>query len=186
MNNPRHPRQSGFTLVELIITMVILGIIAGIAIPSFVVMLPNYHLKSAARDIFSNMQQARMAAIQANRSYSILFDTANQSYTIREDTVPLTTIKTVNFSDYDSGGGITYGNGNATEAIDGGSFGDFITYTHATFPDNIAVFSPRGLGENTGYVYLANRKGTAYVIGSEISGVIKLRKWVGGTGLKWQ
>ncbi|MBW1668898.1 MAG: prepilin-type N-terminal cleavage/methylation domain-containing protein, partial [Deltaproteobacteria bacterium] len=47
-------KSDGFTLLELLVTIVIFGIIASIAIPGFSRWLPNYRLKGVARDIYSN------------------------------------------------------------------------------------------------------------------------------------
>ena len=180
MNKPRNAHESGFTLIEMMTTLIIMVIVLSIAIPSFVVWLPNYRLSSAARDLFSNMQQAKMGAIQANGTYKIVFFNPDaQSYIIQDNTGA--TIKTVNFVNY--GSNITYGNGSATNSYDGAAFGDFVSYvSDASSNDNEAAFTSRGLAK-TGYVYLANEKNTAYVVGSQSSGVIMMRKWINGD---WQ
>ena len=176
MYKSRYSCQSGFTMIEMMITVVIMAIILSIAIPSFVVWLPNYRLGSAARDLFSTMQQAKMAAIQANGTYKIVFNAGAQSYDVQDNSGA--SVKTVNLANY--GSNITYGNGNATIQITGGGFGgDFITYTS---DDDEATFTSRGLGK-TGYVYLTNNKSTVYVVGSQSSGVIIIRKWINGS---WQ
>ena len=59
-------RQKGFTLVEVMIVVAIIGILAAIAVPSFLSWLPNMRLKAAARDLYSNMQKAKMEAIKSN------------------------------------------------------------------------------------------------------------------------
>jgi prepilin-type N-terminal cleavage/methylation domain-containing protein len=41
--------RSGFTLIELMVTIGVLAIMAAVAIPGFSRWLPSYHLKSAAR-----------------------------------------------------------------------------------------------------------------------------------------
>lgn len=176
MNNPRYSRESGFTMIEMLMTVIIMAVVLAIAIPSFVVWLPNYHLRSATRDLFSNMQQTKMAAIQANGTYSIIFNDgagANDGYIVQDNEANL--VKQVNFSDY--GPNIEFGNGDAANDIDGAGFGPFITYTA-----NTVAFTSRGLADS-GNVYLQNQKGTAYVVGSRASGVIIMRKWLNGN---WQ
>ncbi len=177
-------QQAGFTMVELLITIVIIGVLAGIAIPTFSVWLPNYRLKSATMDIYSNFQQAKMMAIRTNRLHGVEFVPAQELYRIVDcgadnscaSTGDNTTVKTVRFNDYDPNGGVRFGNGNATASISGGAFGDFVTFSS---PDNTATFNARGLA-NTGYVYLENTKGTAYGLGTFTSGMIVMRRWKGG------
>ena len=73
--------EPGFTLMEIIVVVAIIGILTATAIPGFMVWLPNYKLKSAVQDLFSNMQTAKMEAIRANGNYTMSFSTAgNGSY----------------------------------------------------------------------------------------------------------
>jgi type IV fimbrial biogenesis protein FimT len=172
--NPREKIPNGFTLMELIVTISILVILCSMAFPAFSSWLPEYRLKSAARDVFSNMQLARRMSIKANDNYRVVFNPGGDgSYRIvRPDG---TTDRTINFLNYDKGGGIGYGGGKATKSAttSGGSIpSDGVSYQY-----NKISFNPRGLGSGMGYTYLCNRNGTAYAIGSWISGIIVIRKW---------
>ena len=176
---------SGFTLVELVVTFVIIAILAGAAIPALSVWMPNYRLRRAAMDIFSNLQWAKMQAIRTNRQHAVFFNTAGDgsyevvdcgadgTYTGSGDDV---TIRRVSLLDYDDSGNIRYGHATATTPV-GTTFGDEVTYPS---PDNVATFNSRGFGNN-GYVYLENDKNTTYAVGSTTAGVIILRKWNGTT-----
>ncbi|MDB9823336.1 GspH/FimT family pseudopilin [Deltaproteobacteria bacterium] len=163
----------GFSLMELMITLAILGILATIAVPAFSSWLPEYKLKCAVRDIYSNMQLAKMTAVRANEKYRLVFSNAGGgSYILQRPDE--TTEKSIGFLDYDPSGNIGYGRGNATKAAttSGGSLpSDFISYQY-----NKAVFNSRGTG-SPGYVYLANSMGTAYAIGTWSSGIIVMKKW---------
>jgi type IV fimbrial biogenesis protein FimT len=66
--------ESGFSLVELILVIAILAILAAVAVPAFSVWLPNYELRSAARDIFSDFQQAKLRAVKENANCTICFN----------------------------------------------------------------------------------------------------------------
>ena len=185
-------KKHGFTLIELLTALIILGILAAIAIPGFSRWLPNYRLKMAARDLYSNMQLAKMAAVRNNRNWAIVFDPGQKRYFVCSDDgandtwdgpgVDDVVERTVDFSDYESG--VDYGHGNATTNATqgGGAFPDNdISYTT---PDNVAIFSPRGTVNNLGYVYLSNNKGLSYSVGTPtISGAIILRRW---TGTSWE
>jgi len=70
--------KSGLTLIELLITMGLLAILLGVSIPLInQTWLPRYRLKSAARNLASNMQLARLKAITTNVRHGIYFDGAS-------------------------------------------------------------------------------------------------------------
>lgn len=56
----------GFSIVELMIAVVILGIIAGIGLPSFVGAIQNSRLNAAADDVVDALRYARSEAVQRN------------------------------------------------------------------------------------------------------------------------
>lgn len=155
-------RNTGFTLIEFMVVAAIIAIIAGIGIPAFSHWLPNYRLKSAATDIFSNMQLAKMEAVKSNADFSIIFTPNPPKYTFSNG-------KTVNLSDYDDSGNIIWG---ADKDIYGAPLSDPIVYG----TDDKLKFNARGTCES-GTVYIRNQYGNAYAIGTLSSGVIRLRKW---------
>jgi type IV fimbrial biogenesis protein FimT len=63
--------SGGFTFLEVLAALLVIGIIAAFAIPAFSTWLPDYRLKAAARDLFSNFQQAKIAATK-NGVYSTI------------------------------------------------------------------------------------------------------------------
>ena len=58
-----HNKQSGFTLIEMIIVVAILSICAGIAIPTYLDWLPKSRLNGAARQVMGDLMLARMQAV---------------------------------------------------------------------------------------------------------------------------
>ena len=72
--------KKGFTLVEVVVVVAILGIIAAIGTTGVLRSLPAMRLKSAARDIFSAAMQAKAEAVRRGENVTILFDTANNTW----------------------------------------------------------------------------------------------------------
>lgn len=66
-----HP--SGFTVVEIMIILAIIGILAAFAVPNFLAWLPGYQLKSAARDMQGDFQRAKFESIQRGGTVTVAF-----------------------------------------------------------------------------------------------------------------
>lgn len=61
------PRPAGFTLLELVITVAVLAIALGIAVPSFQGITNRNRLTSVANEVVAAMQLTRMEAIRRNQ-----------------------------------------------------------------------------------------------------------------------
>ena len=186
LNNGKH--KAGFTFIELMTIVIILAVLASIAIPAFSVWLPNYKLRGAARDLYSNLQMAKLGAVKQNKQWAVVFNQGTDRYYVCSDDggdgwdgPPAmggndTSKKTVDLGDYDD---IYFGHASLNSDILGDTFsgGDDIYYAN-----NFVVFGSRGTSEK-GYVYLQNDKDTVYGVGTRPSGVIHLKKW---TGSAWE
>ena len=61
----------GFTLIELIIVITILGILTSIALPAFSGFIANQRIKTASFDVISTLMLARSEALKRNNNVTI-------------------------------------------------------------------------------------------------------------------
>jgi type IV fimbrial biogenesis protein FimT len=69
-------KDKGFTLLEMMVIIAIIGIVSAIAIPNMFSFATNMRLRSASRDLFSNFQQTRIKAIRQNSRWAVRFTTS--------------------------------------------------------------------------------------------------------------
>jgi len=150
--------KSGFTLIELIVTIAVLAIMASIAIPLFSGWLPGYRLKTAARDVYSNIQLAKLEAVKRNTDCTVTIDTDQNKYDISLIN------KTVSLDEYGSG------------VVFEGPSTAFLT-------DAGVTFNSRGFASQHIFAYLTNNAKTAFyqIEVTTPIGTISLRKYNGTT-----
>ena len=65
--------DSGFTLVEVAVTLAILGIIALVAVPSIKSWRESYTLRSASQEVYAMLMRAKTEAMKRNQSCRVEF-----------------------------------------------------------------------------------------------------------------
>ncbi len=94
----RHRQLDGFSLLELLIVVAIIGIVAGLMLPS---MAPSIRdeLEAAAQFVATDLAYGRSLAVANNSQYRFTFDVAQNRYTLEHneaakpqlDALPVTT-----------------------------------------------------------------------------------------------
>ena len=89
----------GFTLVELMVVLMILGLIGAVAVSSWASMMPNQQFNSAVRNLSEVLYGTRSEAIARNREFRIRYDLDNDTYAVRTPFRPGGGIVTTQFAD---------------------------------------------------------------------------------------
>ena len=67
-------KSSGFTILELMITIAVVGVLAAVALPSFNYTIQNNRVKTAASDAHMSLLLARSEAIKRNNNVRVKFN----------------------------------------------------------------------------------------------------------------
>jgi prepilin-type N-terminal cleavage/methylation domain-containing protein len=78
--------QRGFTVIELFLAIMIMGILTAAAVPQFNRLLQTYRLKGATNVIWGDLHKARITAIKENRAIQVNFMTTTSYNIVRVGT----------------------------------------------------------------------------------------------------
>ena len=78
------PDNKGFSLIEVMVVVAIIGVMSAIAVPPFFSWLSNKGIQSAARSLYTNLKKAQSLAVKLNRNCAITFNGAT-GYTVYVD-----------------------------------------------------------------------------------------------------
>lgn len=85
--NSRCFRQRGFNLLELIVTVAIVGILAGIGFPSFQELLASQRVRAGSSALYDSMIIARSEALKRNSSASFVIAASGWSVQVDGENV---------------------------------------------------------------------------------------------------
>ena len=77
------PTRAGFTLVELMVVIIILGMIGGVAVVSWEALLPNQRFNKAVRRLSEVLHRTRSDAIALSREFRIYYNLDENTYRVR-------------------------------------------------------------------------------------------------------
>lgn len=78
----RRPSESGFSLIELLVVLALIGMSVIVGYPAMIEWLERYQVRAAASEIASSIQLQRMRAVSQNVEFSIQFDPDNNTYAL--------------------------------------------------------------------------------------------------------
>lgn len=176
-------KNKGFTMLELLIVIAVIGITAAMGFPTFMAQRDQARIKRAGRDLVSHFQMARINAMRDGRTWVVSFDTAGNKYSLIHagddgvlDTEDDVKVKELNLADY---GDVSFGIGEIVEINES----DLKARPGATsspedgvsFSGNRVQFRSDGRSES-GTVYVVNGKGQTFAVGS-ISRTGRIKVW---------
>lgn len=143
----------GFTLIELMIVIGIIGLMSAVALLGWRGYQDNVNLRTAARDITTDISTCKQRAISEGVQYRITFSTTLNNYIIEQGTssgTPYTTIQTKSPTIFGPGSGLSINSANfsGTQVV--------LFYTRGTM--------------SFGTVTLRNSKGSVATITVNITG----------------
>lgn len=158
--------KKGFTIIELMIVLAIISVVLTIAVSSMANTVQHLRLNSAAGELMSNINRARMTAIARNGNCVISFNKAENSYMI--------------FMDDDSSGLVSWQKDEAEDMLASKAMPSGITIAKASFSLGTSAFGYGGnglpLGNRMGSVCLKNDKNEYYKLSVSWTGRPKLFK----------
>ena len=144
LNHKGGMRSAGFSMIEMMIIIVIIGIIAAMAVPSFFSAIPKLKARTEARNILNFVRLARSKAVSNGAQYGVHIDTNNMQYILFKDTINPAQMM------YNIGDSVVVG----PETMDSD-----VILSNSSFTSNTVIFLPTGGASQSGSFTLDNTDG---------------------------
>ena len=144
-------RESGFTLLEMMIVVAIISILSVLAFPSLSTLIPRNRTKAAARELRGYLQKAKLEAIKQNADCLTVFTQASGT-------------------DAGSCVGCISSDGDCTDTDDEIIFRlnfnnyNSVTLSNTSFSGDNFVFNARGIPVGAGRAFIQNTAEPGYIL----------------------
>lgn len=137
-------KENGFTLIELMITLTVMGILLSIAVPSFFELLSNNRMTSTTNSISAGLQAARSEAII--RKVPVKFCQNNGSGTGCAASMASFAAGWLVHTDIDNNGTVDAGIDEVIRVSE--TFPSSMTFTLTGFNNNFVRYTANGIADN--------------------------------------
>lgn len=143
-------KKSGFTLVEILAVIMVIGIIALVSLPIYTQIKPGINLNAETRDIVSDLRYAQQLSVTEQVNYSVTFNLVQNKYTVTNTS-----------------------NGQIIKSKDIGQ-GIAIDSITGLTSNNTAIFNVTGAAIESGSITLINISNATSTISIKPSGYVKI------------
>ena len=70
----RRPRQLGFTLIEVMLVLAVIGILAVVTIPKYQALIDQIHLDSSSQSVVGRLRYAKQLAMDQRKTVNVVFN----------------------------------------------------------------------------------------------------------------
>lgn len=157
------------------VVIALVSVLSAVSVPNLLRALPEKRLKGAVRNLYADMQKARLLAVKENRDVKVRFETTvSLGYYYFDDNSNKSWDAGEFRKNLEEYGGVDYGKGKAVKKWDNNAMGTSLA-TDITF-------TPTGTA-NGGTTYLQNQnKDICYAVTATIFGAVKIRRF---NGISW-
>lgn len=129
--------ERGFSMMEMMIVLVLIGLMASLAVPSWLEQMPRLETQAEVREVVAKMREARSLAISRKEPTGLSFNGGNGTWTVFLDNNPADNVHS-----------------SSDSAMSTGSLGTRVLVSYNGFNNQDVVFNPDGSAVQSGAVCL--------------------------------
>ncbi len=130
--------ERGFSMMEMMIVLVLIGLMASLAAPSWFEQMPRLEAQAQVKEVVSKLREARSLAISRKEPVGVCFDGGNDKWTVFLDNNPADNV-------HNSGDSV----------MSYGKIGMRVVMSHNSFSNHDVLFNPDGTCYQSGTICLS-------------------------------